>query len=90
MDVASHSAGPKWHSAPPAWAGAVPFIVGLLVVALLIGAVVWRTRSSRSRPPRLEGEPSHLLPPRNAPTEPCSADDFGGPGEGLSPHQMTG
>ncbi|MGW4177652.1 DUF6479 family protein [Streptomyces rubiginosohelvolus] len=39
--------------AAPEWAaGTVPFIVGLLVVALLIGAVVWRTRSSRRRASR--------------------------------------
>ncbi|MGW4840261.1 DUF6479 family protein [Streptomyces sp. MBT55] len=83
MDVTSDSAGPKWRIAVPAWAArAVLLIVGLLVVALLIGAVVWRTRSSRSRAPRLEEEPSPFSPPRSASTEPAlptiSADPVNG------------
>ncbi|WP_443071243.1 DUF6479 family protein [Streptomyces sp. YIM 132580] len=77
--------------AAPEWAaGTVPFIVGLLVVALLIGAVVWRTRSGRSRPHRPQKQLSRSSRPRQAPEKPRSADHFGGPGERLSPHEMRG
>ncbi|MFJ2851286.1 MULTISPECIES: DUF6479 family protein [Streptomyces] len=77
--------------AAPEWvAGTVPFIVGLLVVALLIGAVVWRTRSGRSRLHRPQEQLSRSSRPCQAPEEPRSADDFGGPGERLSPHEMRG
>ncbi|MET8940392.1 DUF6479 family protein [Streptomyces rubiginosohelvolus] len=77
--------------AAPEWAaGTVPFIVGLLVVALLIGAVVWRTRSSRRRASRPQEQPSRSSRSCHAPEKPRSADDFGGPGERLSPHEMKG
>ncbi|MET8606496.1 DUF6479 family protein [Streptomyces rubiginosohelvolus] len=56
--------------AAPEWAaGTVPFIVGLLVVALLIGAVVWRTRSGRGRQSRPQEQPpaprDRAMPPRS-------------------------
>ncbi|MEU5288344.1 DUF6479 family protein [Streptomyces sp. CA-278952] len=79
------------HLAAEEWAGGtVPFIVGLFVVALLIGTVVWRTRKGRSRPPRPEEQRHRSTAAFNAPDEPRAADDFGGEGERLSPHQMKG
>ncbi|MFE8911158.1 DUF6479 family protein [Streptomyces globisporus] len=78
------------HLAAREWAGGtVPFVVGLFVVALLIGAVVWRTRKGRSRPPRPEEQP-HRSTGISTPDEPRDSDDFGGEGERLSPHRMKG
>ncbi|MEU4173533.1 DUF6479 family protein [Streptomyces sp. NPDC026589] len=82
---------PGPHLAAPVWAGGtVPFIVGLFVVALLIGTVVWRTRKGRSRPPRPDERRHRPSTPSHTPGEPRAADDFGGEGERLSPHQMKG
>ncbi|MEU8770821.1 DUF6479 family protein [Streptomyces griseus] len=79
------------HLAAPVWAdGTVPFIVGIFVVALLIGTVAWRTRKGRSRPPHPDEQRHRPAAPSRAPGEPRTADDFGGQGERLSPHQMKG
>ncbi|MFJ5049960.1 DUF6479 family protein [Streptomyces sp. NPDC088719] len=74
------------------WAGGtVPFIVGLVVVALLIGSVIWRSRRGRSRPPRPEEQPVRPTTPPSIPRgDGRAADDFGAEGERLSPHQMKG
>ncbi|MFI1931525.1 DUF6479 family protein [Streptomyces sp. NPDC020330] len=78
------------HLAAQEWAGGtVPFIVGLFVVALLIGTVVWRTRKG-SRPPRPEEQRRRSTAAFSTPDEPRDADDFGEEGERLSPHQMKG
>ncbi|MFF7492888.1 DUF6479 family protein [Streptomyces rubiginosohelvolus] len=91
MDAMVRGTGQESLIAAPEWAaGTVPFIVGLLVVALLIGAVVWRTRSGKRRASRPQEQPSHSSRPRQAPQKPRPADDFGGPGERLSPHEMRG
>lgn len=91
MGAMARGTGQESLIAAPEWAaGTVPFIVGLLVVALLIGAVVWRTRMGRSGPHRSQTQPSHSSRPGQAPEKPRSADDFGEPGERLSPHEMKG
>ncbi|MEV7659952.1 DUF6479 family protein [Streptomyces anulatus] len=71
--------------------GTVPFTVGLVVVALLIGSVIWRSRKGGSRPPRPEEQPARpTTPPSTSPGAGRAADDFGAEGERLSPHQMNG
>lgn len=91
MDAMVRGTGQESLIAAPEWAaGTVPFIVGLLVVSLLIGAVVWRTRSSKRRASCPQEQSSRSSRPRQAPEKPRSADDFGGPGERLSPHEMRG
>ncbi|WP_404950897.1 DUF6479 family protein [Streptomyces sp. ARC12] len=71
--------------------GTVPFTVGLVVVALLIGSVMWRSRKGGSRPPRPEEQPARPTPPPStSPGAGRAVDDFGAEGERLSPHQMKG
>lgn len=70
--------------------GTFPFVVGLVVVALLVGAG-WRSGKGRDRPPRPEGQPSRPASPTDTPSEEGrAADDFGAEGEALSPHEMKG
>lgn len=76
------------------WFGGIAlFIVGLVVVGLLIGAVVWRGRDKgRGSRASRTGEPSSGpgTPSDPEPKEALAADDFGAEGERLSPHQMKG
>ncbi|MCX4821216.1 DUF6479 family protein [Streptomyces sp. NBC_01142] len=82
--TADLAAGNEWVT------GIGPFIIGIAVVALLIGVVARRSGRGRSRPPRPEEQPrrsSHRAPTK---AETREADDFGGEGERLSPHELRG
>ncbi|MER5766284.1 DUF6479 family protein [Streptomyces sp. NPDC001985] len=70
-----------------AWLG--PFLVGVVVVGLLIGMVVWRGRG-RGRAPRPGEQPAPAARRAADRGTPREADDFGAEGERLSPHEMKG
>jgi hypothetical protein len=66
------------------WIG--PFLVGVAVVALLIGMVIWRR--GRARPPHLDEQPPAARTRGSG--APRAPDDFGAEGERLSPHELRG
>lgn len=73
-------------------AGAVPFLVGVVLVAVLVGAVWWGRRvQARQRPPRPEEQPRLPAsgPVREVSEHPEPAEVPRGD-ERLTPHQLGG
>ncbi|MGC5341545.1 DUF6479 family protein [Streptomyces sp. DT24] len=71
----------------PGWI--VPLVIGVVVVAVLIGLVAWDSRRKRARAPRPDEQPRR--PAHRAHIEEVrEPDDFGADGERTLPHEMKG
>lgn len=79
--MASAAAENEWVT------GIAPFVVGIVLVAFLIGLVGWGIKRGRGLPSR-PGAQSRRRSRRTRIDR--EADDFGGEGERLTPHELRG